>query len=229
MKEKINYSKRLAKDFNAAKFLFQIWAVYFVAAPVFYFFYKVKFKGQQNIPKGKKIICAANHLSYFDPFLVFMSVNKPLAFMAKKELFENEKMAKTLDFLAAFAVNRERLEVSTIKTVKEVFKTKHWRFAIFPQGGIRKNKKIEYINKGFAAIAKASKTDILPIAISGCEQYCWKPFGGEINVQVGEPISYNQDIDSIIDEWGRKITEMNGYEYAPTEENPIKELYKAKS
>lgn len=215
MKE--NYAKRKAKDFTWKMFLFQIWAVYCVGVPVFWFFYKYKVQGKHNIPKDRKFICTANHISYFDPFLVFLAVNKPLAFMAKKELFEGEKMGKTISALGAFAVNRERLEVATIKTVKEIFKTKHWTLGIFPQGGIRKNKKIEQINKGFAAIAKASKTDILPISITGVEEYNWVPFKGQLIIKIGEPISHESDIEEIIDQWGKKVAEMSGYEYIPSE------------
>ena len=99
-------------------------------------------------------------------------------------------MAFLIDGLGAFAVNREKLEVSTIKTTINVFKTNKWKLGIFPQGGIRKNKKIEKINKGVAVIAKQMKTDILPISITGCEKYNWIPFKGEIVVSIKKPISH---------------------------------------
>ena len=118
-----------------------------------------------------------------------------------------------MDGLACFAVNREKLEVSTIKTALNIFKTKIWLLGIFPQGGIRRNRKIEKINKGFAVIAKQMKTDILPIAITGCEEYNWIPFKGKIKVCIGELVSYNQEYNEIIDEWGTKIANMIDYEY----------------
>lgn len=213
-----NYARRYAKDFNWKKFLFQIFGVYCIAIPFIWVFYRLEIRGWKNLPKNKKFICAPNHISHFDPFIASFVTKQPLAFMAKKELFEGEKMGPVMDFLGAFAVNREKLEVSTIKTVKEVFKTKNWFLGIFPEGGIRRNKKIETINKGFAVIAKSAKVDILPISIVGAEEYNWIPFKGKIIVKIGDLISHEQEVDDIMDEWGDKLSQMTGYEYISTSE-----------
>ena len=216
-----NYSRKYVKDFNWKKFLFQLFGVYCVGLPIFWLFYNIELRGAKNVPKDKKFICAPNHISYFDPFIAAYAIKSPVAFMAKKELFENERLAKTISALGAFSVNREKLEVSTIKTAKEVFKTKDWMLGIFPQGGIRKNRVIENINKGFAALAKSAKWDILPISIIGVEEYNWVPFKGKIIVEVGELISYDQEIEEIIDEWGEKISSMSGYPYIKEEEKEL--------
>ena len=212
--KKKNYTKRDVSDFTEGKYKFQLFGRWLVSRTLIPFFYKVKYTGLENIPQDRNFIVAPNHISYLDPFVAGEAVKKPIAFMGKKELFNNDILAFLLDELACFAVNREKLEVSTIKTAINVFKTQKWMLGIFPQGGIRRNKKIEKINKGFAVIAKQMKTDILPVGITGSEQYNWIPFKGNLKISVGKLISYNQEIDDIIDEWGRKIAEMNdGYEY----------------
>lgn len=217
-KKKLNYTKRDASDFTEGKFRFQLFGRWLVARTIIPFFYKVELFGTENIPSDRNFIVAPNHISYFDPFIAGEAVKKPIAFMGKKELFTNKVLAFLLDNLACFAVNREKLEVSTIKTAINVFKTQKWMLGIFPQGGIRRNKKIEKINKGFAVIAKQMKTDILPIGITGCEQYNWIPFKGKLKIAIGKPISYNQDIDVIIDEWGEKVSQLINYSYI---KNPI--------
>ncbi len=212
-----NYARRYANEFNIFRAIYQALWCLFVAIPVFWFFYKFEIKGRENIPKDGKFICAANHVSHLDPFLVSVAIRKPIAYMAKKELFENSSFfTLNMDWLGAFAVNREKLEVSTIKTVKELYKTK-WLLGIFPQGGIRKNHTIEKINKGFAVIAKAAKWDILPISITGCEKYNWIPFGAKVIVQIGKPISYKMSQDKIIENWGKQVATMSNYQYIETE------------
>ena len=212
-----NYARRYAKEFNFFRMFYQILWCVFVAIPIFWFFYKFEVKGRENIPKDRKFICAANHVSYLDPFLVSVAVVKPIAYMAKKELFENSPFfTLNMDWLGAFAVNRQKLEVSTIKTVKELYKT-NWLLGIFPQGGIRKNHTIEKINKGFAVVAKAAKWDILPISITGCEKYNWIPFGAKVVVQIGKPISCKLSQDEIIEQWGQQVASMSHYNYIPTE------------
>ena len=219
--KKKNYTKREVSDFTENKYKFQLFGRWLVPRTLMPIFYKIEYIGRENIPKDKNFIVAPNHISYFDPFLAGEAVKQPIAFMGKKELFENQILAFLLDGLACFAVNREKLEVSTIKTALNIFKTDRWRLGIFPQGGIRRTKKIENINKGFAVIAKQMKTDILPIGITGCEQYNWIPFKGHVKVSIGEPISYNQELEDIIDEWSRKLADLTNYSYAIDEHKSI--------
>ncbi len=211
--KKKNYTKRDVSDFTEGKYKFQLFGRWLVPRTLLPVFYKIEYIGRENIPEDRNFIIAPNHISYLDPFVVGEAVRKPIAFMGKKELFENKTLAFLLDGLACFAVNREKLEVSTIKTAINVSKTNRWMLGIFPQGGIRRNRRIEKINKGFAAISRQIKTDILPIGITGCEEYNWIPFKGSIKVKIGEPISYNQELDDIIDEWGKKVAQLIDYEY----------------
>ena len=221
--QKKNYTKRDVSDFTENKYKFQLFARFVVLKLVLPLFYKIEYIGRENIPTDKNFIVAGNHISYFDPVLAGEIVNQPLAYMGKKELFDHPVMASICDGLGCFAVNREKLEVSTIKTALNIFKTNRWRLGIFPQGGIRRNKKIEKINKGFAAIAKQMKTDILPLAITGCEEYNWNPFKRKtIKAILGEPISYNQELDDIFDEWGTKVANLINYEYVKDEIDELK-------
>ena len=220
--QKKNYTKRDVSDFTENKYKFQLFARFVVLKLFLPLFYKIEYIGRENIPTDRNFIVAGNHISYFDPVLAGEIVNQPIAYMGKKELFDHPVMAAICDGLGCFAVNREKLEVSTIKTALNIFKTNRWKLGIFPQGGIRRNRKIETINKGFAAIAKQMKTDILPMGIIGCEEYKWIPFKGKIKVALGEPISYNQEIDEIFDEWGTKIAALTGYEYIKEEKEEVK-------
>ncbi len=213
---KRNYTRRYAKDFNIFTKLYQIYALYILFLPFTFLFYSIKLKKgdkKMNTP----CIVAPNHISYFDPFLATFATAPGLAYMAKKELFEGSGfwgryIARNVSRLGAFSVNREKLEVSTIKSAKEVFKA-NFSLCIFPQGGIRKNKKIETINKGFVVLAKMVKVDILPVAITGVEKYNWSLFKRKkINIRVGTPISYLGDEEEIIENWKKQICNMSGYE-----------------
>lgn len=223
-----SYSRRYQSEYNWLRLFWQFYAITVVCKPFWSLFYKIKVEGRENIPKGEKIILAGNHISYFDPFLLFLATYRPVAFMAKVELFARNPKNTLLtniidnwrigwmDRLGAFSVNREKLEVSTIKTARDVLKTKRWTLGIFPQGGIRKNGKIEKVNKGFAVLAKMVKVDILPISITGCESYNWNFWHKKhITIKIGEKISAAQDVDDICEQWGRSVATMCNYEYVP--------------
>jgi 1-acyl-sn-glycerol-3-phosphate acyltransferase len=158
--------------------------------------------------------------------MVVMAALTPIAFMAKKELFEpTEKLSWLVKRLGAFAVDREKPEIATFKTVKEILQT-HWSLGIFPQGGTRPYGKLEDIRKGFSVLAKTAKADIIPIAIAGWDGYPkLKPFTRRnVTIKIGKPISYQLKDDEIIYEWSKQISEMAEYENLA----PIPESYKEK-
>ena len=100
--------------------------------------------------------------------------------------------------MGAFAVNRDKPEIATFKTVKAVFNTKDWALGIFPQGGIRKENKIENIHKGFVVFAKKFKADIIPVAICGYDGYAKKLFEKHLTMKIGKPISHELPEDEIV-------------------------------
>lgn len=213
----MNFAKKKAKDFNILTRLYQYYALYILFLPIFgTLFYNFKFKRNKNLEK-KPYIVAPNHISYLDVFIVNEAMKKPLAYMAKQELFKTNSwgqqwVTRNVLRLGGFAVNRAKVSLSTIKTVKEVFKAKY-NLCIFPQGGIRKNKTIESINPGFVYFAKTNKVDIVPVALCGLETYNWKPFKRQkVNINVGEPISYKLDEDEIVKNWCAQIASLTGYE-----------------
>ncbi len=216
-KKEINFAQKKAKDFNILTRLYQYYALYILFLPFFgNMFYKLKFQRNKNLEK-KPYIFAPNHISYVDVFLVNHVIGRPLAYMAKQELFKQgtwgqQWVARNVNRLGAFAVNREKVALSTIKTVKEVFKAKY-NLCIFPQGGIRKNKTIENINEGFIYFAKTNKIDIVPIGISGLEQYSWNIFHKpKVLIKMGEPISWQLDEKEILKQWCNQIADLTGYQ-----------------
>ena len=113
--------------------------------------------------------------------------------------------------LGAFAVNREKPELATFKTVKAVFNTS-WSLGIFPQGKIIKEPVIENITKGFVLFAKKFQADIVPVAICGFDGYAKKLGEKHVTVKIGKPISYTLGEDEIVSEWAIQISEFTGFE-----------------
>ncbi|MBR1942323.1 1-acyl-sn-glycerol-3-phosphate acyltransferase [bacterium] len=211
-KEPRNYARRYKKEYNIFRSIFYICFLWLVVNPVLFFQYRLKVEGKENIPKKGNIIFAANHVSEMDPPFVASAVNKHVAFMAKKELFEEtDKRHNLIHWLGAFSVDREKPEIATFKTVRDIFQT-NWPLGIFPEGGTKKNKKIEDIKKGFVVVAKHAKADIIPVSIVGFDGYATKLFEKNIKVVIGKPISYTLDADEIIQQWCAEICKNTGFE-----------------
>ena len=174
--------------------------------------YRLEVYGRENIPENNEYIVAPNHLSTLDPPLVAAIFPRSLAFMAKKELFYNPFLNWWLNWLGAFAVDRENLSVSTIRTVLTIRKTE-WAFAIFPQGKRQEPGVISDITKGFASLAKTTKCGILPVGITGTQEARHIPFTGKIIVRIGKLIPYSENVEEMVSAWINEIQELTGFEY----------------
>ncbi len=211
-KEK-NYNRRTEKDYNWFRSSYYMLFLYVVVWPVTKLMYNLKIEGRENVPKNPHVIYAANHVSYIDPPLIAISASRTIAYMAKQELFhdKNKLLRFLVHALGGFAVNRDKPEIATFKTVKSVFNTS-WSLGIFPQGKIVREPVLNNVHKGFILFAKKFKADIIPVGICGFDGYAKKLFEKHITVKIGKPISYTLDEDEIIQEWAKQICEFTGYE-----------------
>ena len=209
------YSLRTPEFYNRWRkmFLFLVTHIFYMIR--FKLVYRLEVQGKENIPKDNSYIIAANHLSTLDPPLVCGVMNRGVAYMAKKELFQKgDKFEWLVKRLGAFAVDRNKPEIATFKTVKDILSTS-WSLGVFPQGGIRPyGSDINDLKKGFIVIAKNAKADIVPVAIGEFSGYPkLKPFTRrKVRLHVGKPISYKLSPEEITYEWCKQISEYAEYE-----------------
>lgn len=218
-KEKKSYTKRTTEQFNNWRRLFQILVCKFFYMIRLKFVYRLEVHGKENIPSDNEYIVCPNHLSTLDPPLMVAVFPRAVSFMAKKELFDIRFLRWWIDWLGAFAVNRESLGPSTIKTVMAIKKSK-WVFGIFPQGTRGVPGEIRGVTKGFAGLAKITKCAILPVGIIGTNEVKRLPFSGKIVVNIGKPIPYSDNVDEMVEKWIEEIQKLTGFKYIPDEANP---------
>ncbi len=209
-----NYTKRKASEFNKWRTFLQILVCKYFYGIRLKFVYCIEVQGLENVPKDNKYIVCANHLSTLDPPMLAAVLPRRISFMAKQELFDIPFIRWWLDWLGAFAVNRESLSPSTIKTVMEIKKS-DWVFGIFPQGTRSVPGTITGVTKGFAGLAKITKCDVLPVGITGTDEVKRIPFTGKIIVRIGKPIPYSDKPEEVVEKWIDAIQELTGFKYIP--------------
>ncbi len=158
--------------------------------------YRLRIKGKENQPKGfQSYIVAATHRSSLDPPLVSVALDyQPVAYMAKLELFQTPLMRWYNQAMSSFAVNREKLEISTIKTALKVLKHGQWALGIFPEGTRVKEGEDAEAKRGVAYFAKSAKASVLPLGIAHYQP----PKGrARINIRIGELIPPEDDMDAL--------------------------------
>ena len=115
--------------------------------------------------EGGCVVCP-NHIQLSDPpfAAVALSHRTPLRLMAKKELFQGNKLfAWLIAALGAFPVDREGADITAIKTALSSVKAGQ-KLIIFPQGtrGAAEGE----TKKGAAMLAVKSRAPILPMYIT---------------------------------------------------------------
>lgn len=211
------YTKRSEGDYNLFRALFQWVVTKVLYGALYHIVYRLEVYGKENIPKDSNYIVVSNHLSTLDPPLVASILPNPVAYMAKQELFEHKYLRIMLDWLGAFAVNRGKVGVSTIKTAKSIANTERWILGLFPQGTREQGNEIHRITKGFVGLAKATNCAILPVGIVGTDKHTKIPFAGKIIVKIGPVIEYSEDTEAMYNQWVVAIQELTGFKYVPEE------------
>lgn len=164
---------------------------YYLLKPLFKLLFRLKIKGQQHLPKEGPFIVASNHASYLDPILLgFVVYPQRIKFMAKAELFRIPVFNFLIRRLGAFPVQREKGQLSAVKTATQILKTKGV-LGIFPEGTRHKDK-LGPAQLGVALVALKTKAPIIPVAIKGAN-LVW-PSGSRrfyfppLTVIVGQPL-----------------------------------------
>lgn len=113
--------------------------------------------------EDRPYIIVGNHLSLFDVVFAASATNKPVHFMAKKELFEKGLMKKFVTKCQCIPVNRDGNDVKAIMLAMKYLKNGE-SVVIFPEGTRNKTEEVFLpFRSGAAALSIKTKTPIIPV------------------------------------------------------------------
>ena len=150
-------------------------------------FYPMKVVNKKYLKHKGSCIYAPNHQSWIDAFLIAIRISNSTYYMGKKELFKNFFLSLLLKCIHAFPVDRQNLDMQSIRTVKKLFDNNK-SLVMFPQG-TRKDQadNFEGMKNGAVYFAIKFKTPIIPMYFEK------KPKVFRCNkLIVGEPINFEE-------------------------------------
>lgn len=175
---------------------FASWASYHLlkwslVSPMLHTYFRIKIHGAENVPKSGAAIAVSNHASYFDPPVLSNCVGRPVAFMAKEELFKVPVFKQGIELYGAYPVKRSTGDRSALRATTAALES-GWIAAIFLQGTRSDDAKISDPKLGAAWIAAKTQVPLLPISLWGTEKIMKgssfpKPVG--LTVRIGEIIA----------------------------------------
>jgi 1-acyl-sn-glycerol-3-phosphate acyltransferase len=138
-----------------------------------------------NVPPDGPAILVSNHVSYLDPPALGCAIRRPIAYMAKTELFEIPVLRTVIRALGAFPVDRSRGDVAAIKQAADVLK-KVAVLGMFPEGTRNKDGTVRP-QLGVALLASMTGAPVVPAYLSGTSQANRL---AKVTVVYGEPIRF---------------------------------------
>jgi 1-acyl-sn-glycerol-3-phosphate acyltransferase len=167
------------------------WFYYFARGlliGLFRLFTRWQVKGRENIPGEGAVLVVANHLNFYDPPLLGVSLKRRVVFMAKEELFRSSLTAYFVRGLGSFPVHRGRLDRRALRSSQQVLGD-GLALAMFPEATRSRNARLKKAMPGSALIACRSGVPVLPVGITGTEQLKggWLFRRPRLTVNIGKP------------------------------------------
>jgi len=163
-----------------------------VVSPLLHTYFRVKIYGAEKVPQSGGLIAVSNHASYLDPPLLSNCVRRPVAFMAKEELFKTPGLKQIIQVYGAYPVKRSTGDRAALRAATTAIES-GWIAAIFLQGSRSNDGTITDPKLGAAWIAAKTQAPLLPISLWGTEKVISNSFPFlkpvPVTVRIGDIIS----------------------------------------
>jgi 1-acyl-sn-glycerol-3-phosphate acyltransferase len=141
----------------------------FLAVPLFGGLYRCRVMGAENLPRTGSVIVIMNHKANIDPVLAGMVCDRPLRYMAKKELFGNAALRKLIVTLGAFPIDRGAGDRAALATSLEIL-ARGDVLLMFPEGHRQGDDSVHEFMPGVGMLALRSGARVVPLAMDGSQR-----------------------------------------------------------
>ncbi len=130
---------------------------------------RVEVIGRENVPPDGPLIVVANHLSFSDPPLLVCGIDRPVYFIAKRELFSNPVSGFLMRGFHVSPFDRSSSRVEALRLMLRML-AQNRVVVVFPEGHRSPDHTMKEGMLGVAYLALKSRATILPVGLSGTEK-----------------------------------------------------------
>lgn len=165
---------------------------YLLVFPVFRLLLRGRTCGGELVPREGALVVVANHGSHLDPPLLGHVLGRPVAFMAKAELFRVPLLGPIIRACGAYPVTRGASDREAIRTAGDRLE-EGWAVGVFIDGSRQGDGRVNHPQPGAALLAARAGVPLLPVAILnshralGPGQSRLRPV--PVHVRIGTPIA----------------------------------------
>jgi len=169
-----------------------------VVSPVLHVYLRGRIYGAEQVPQEGPLVVVSNHASDFDPPILSSCMGRPVAFMAKEELFRIPVLKQGIELYGAYPVKRGSADRSAIRSALNCL-LEGWAVGLFLQGTRTADARIPEPKLGAALIAAKAKAPLLPVSLWGTERIFKKgspvPRPVPVTVRIGQVIDAPSSTD----------------------------------
>lgn len=178
-------------------------------------YFKIKVRGQKNLPRKNAIILAPTHRSRWDPLIIayatgWLVTKRQLKYMVSEEQTQGFQ-GWFVRRLGGFPVDRHNPGISSIRHSVELLQNQEM-LVLFPEGRIYKGNEIQPLQPGVARIALqavSSKSDlnlkIIPISVF-YDHPAPPPWRCGVQVNIGSPLEVKDFAGESTKKGAKKLT-----------------------
>lgn len=122
--------------------------------------------GTRNIPSRGGVLVLSNHQSNLDPPMIGISMRRPMAFLAKSELFENPALSWLIRNLNAFPIRQGAGDIGAMRESIRLLQA-GWLLNVFPEGSRTPDGELKPAQKGSPLLVRRAGVPVVPAVIDG--------------------------------------------------------------
>ena len=170
---------------------------------------KLRLVDLDNLPKSGGCIVMINHIAFLDPVIVSGKFPRAVISMAKMEAYTDRLLGPLIRTFDAFPVNRGDVDRGALRTAFEVLDN-GLPLLIAPEGTRSQTASLGEAHLGLAYIAAQTGVPVVPIAISGSDQ--WKHNikrlkRTTVRVRLGRPFTIDPGEEAMSSDVLRRMTD----------------------
>jgi 1-acyl-sn-glycerol-3-phosphate acyltransferase len=164
---------------------------YLLVFPIYRLLFRGRTAGNDNVPLEGALVVVANHGSHLDPPLLGHALGRPVAFMAKAELFRVPLLGPIIRACGAYPVARGASDREAIRVATDRL-DEGWATGVFIDGTRQGNGRVNAPQPGAALLAARAGALLLPVAIINSHRALGPGNGPPrlvpVHIRIGTPI-----------------------------------------